>query len=431
MKFRDRHDAGHKLGAHLQSLADPDVAVLGLPRGGVPVAYEVARLLGAPLDVVGVRKLVVPHCKKLIFGAVGEDGIRIINTRVLRQARMSAEQMASVERHEIVQMRRELDYFRSGAARVPLRGKTVIVVDDGISTGSSARAACRVARHAAARRVVWAVPVGAELALDALRPIVDELVCLSAPTQTVDTRQWYERLGPVEESTVAGLLRREAEIRCPGAELADPPLRDEEVLLTLDRYDLAARLTIPARPIGIIVLAHGGANSARSPQTLSLAAVLNRAGLATLLVGLLTPIERLQRSRLLDIARMSRRLVGAARWATGQRYLTRLPIGLYGAGIGAGVALSAATDPLIGVAAVVSRGGRPDLAGVALIDVTAPTLLIVAGQDAAARELHRIAQAAIPGECVLMDMPDGPDVFPEDGANAVRDWFVAKLTAVV
>ena len=145
--FRDRVDAGRQLAEELkQRHGHEDVVVVGLPRGGVPVAFEVARELGAPLDVILVRKLGVPYQPELGMGAIGEDGVRVLNDRVLAVAGVGEGEVAAVERSERAELERRALRFRSDRPRASLVGRSVVVVDDGIATGSTARAACQVAR---------------------------------------------------------------------------------------------------------------------------------------------------------------------------------------------------------------------------------------------------------------------------------------------
>ena len=146
MFFADRLDAGRRLAARLEHLRGQPVVVLGLPRGGVPVAFEVARSLDAPLDVIVVRKLGVPFQPELGMGAIGEDGIRIINDEIVAMARISESDLAAVEARERAELERRARRFRGDRPRSPLTGRTVVIVDDGIATGSTARAACQVAR---------------------------------------------------------------------------------------------------------------------------------------------------------------------------------------------------------------------------------------------------------------------------------------------
>ena len=181
MLFVDRTDAGRHLAQQLRHLHGTDLVVLGLPRGGVPVAFEVAEELRAPLDVIVVRKLGVPFQPEYGFGAIGEEGVRIIDDYVVRQTRLTETQMAEVEARERATMERRVRQLRGDNPPVSLAGRTVIVVDDGVATGSTARAACRIARTRGAGRVILAVPVGAAHAVSALRQDADEVVCLHTP----------------------------------------------------------------------------------------------------------------------------------------------------------------------------------------------------------------------------------------------------------
>jgi len=159
MPFLDRADAGRRLAGKLLHLRGADVAVLGLPRGGIPVAYEVARALGAALDVIVVRKIGLPSQPELAMGAIGEDGVRIINRSVVIGERITEHEFMQVEERERAEVERRARRFRGDRPRTPLTGRTAVIVDDGIATGSTARAACEVARAHGAARVVLAVPV--------------------------------------------------------------------------------------------------------------------------------------------------------------------------------------------------------------------------------------------------------------------------------
>lgn len=157
--FRDRVDAGAKLASLLGNFRGPDTIVLGLPRGGVPVAAEVARVLGCPLDIIGVRKLGVPGNQELAMGAIGEGGVRVFNHSLADALGVTAEEIAEVERCEHEVLERRLALFRQGRQELDLTGKTVVIVDDGMATGSTASVACQVARARGATKVILAVPV--------------------------------------------------------------------------------------------------------------------------------------------------------------------------------------------------------------------------------------------------------------------------------
>ncbi|NKQ54311.1 phosphoribosyltransferase [Amycolatopsis sp. K13G38] len=437
MPFADRTDAGRQLGERLRAFRDEDVVVLGLPRGGVPVAFQVARALDARLDVIVVRKLGVPHQPELALGAIGEGHVRVVNEEVMRRAHVSDGELAAVESAERGELRRRVEKFRAGRERVSLSGRTVLIVDDGVATGSTARAACQVARAQGAKRVILAVPVGALDAIRSLRHDADEVVCLETPAWFMAVGQWYRDFRQTSDTEVADLLRRAAR-RIPAAAVAaaaDPPIRDGEVAVMAGRVRLAGHLTIPENPLGMVVFAHGSGSSRHSPRNRHVAAALNKARLGTLLFDLLTPREELVRARVFDIELLADRLVEVTRWLKTQPDAASLTVGYFGASTGAGAALWAAADPAVDIHAVVSRGGRPDLAARRLPYVTAPTLLIVGGQDEIVLDLNQRAQAAMHCDCELAVVPGATHLFPEPGAldevaALARDWFVRHLSSL-
>jgi len=437
MAFVDRADAGRRLAARLQHLHGA-VVVLGLPRGGVPVAYEVARALDAPLDVIVVRKLGVPFQPELGMGAIGEDGVRIINDEVISLAGVSGSELAEVETRERVELERRARRFRGDRPRTALEGRTVVVVDDGIATGSTARAACQVARARGAARVVLAVPVappGWEVQLGA---DADEFVCLDTPELFFAIGQFYADFAQTSDEEVIACLERAAH---PVPEAAttsgtgdDPLSRDEEVEVAAGPVRLGGHLTLPENATGVVVFAHGSGSSRHSPRNRHVAAVLNEAGLATLLFDLLTLEEELDRANVFDISLLARRLIDVTGWLRTEADVTHLPIGYFGASTGAGAALWAAAEPDADIAAVVSRGGRPDLAGPRLAEVAAPTLLIVGGRDDVVLDLNRQAQARLRCENRLVVVPGATHLFEEPGAmqaaaEVARDWFTSHLVA--
>ena len=435
-QFDDRGDAGRQLAQRLESLHGQDIVVLGLPRGGVPVAFEVAKALRAPLDVLVVRKLGVPFQPELAFGAIGEGGeVRVINDAVVQEARLNRDDIDAVESEQRAELQRRSDRFRGGRGRISLTGRIAIIVDDGIATGATAKAACQVARAQGASRVVLAVPIGPDDIVARLAGYADEIVCLETPASFYAVGQGYRNFTQTSDDEVIALLDRARDgfsEAVASVSAADPPLRDEEVEVTARGVMLAGHLTIPEHATGIVVFAHGSGSSRHSPRNRYVAEVLNKAGLATLLFDLLTPAEERNRANVFDIELLARRLADVTGWLAGQPDTASLPVGYFGASTGAGAALVAATDARVKVGAVVSRGGRPDLAGRYLADVVAPTLLIVGGHDEVVLELNRRAQAAIPGECQLTVVPGATHLFEEPGtleqvAALARDWFIKHL----
>jgi putative phosphoribosyl transferase len=429
--FADRVQAGRRLASRLDHLRHEPVVVLGLPRGGVPVAAEVAEALGAPLDVIVVRKLGVPFQPELGMGAIGEDGVRVLNPEVVRIAGISEHELAEVDERERAELDRRARRFRGDRPRVDLAGRTAVIVDDGIATGSTARAACQVAREHGAARIVLAVPVAPADWTDRLAGVADEYVCVATPEPFFAVGQFYTDFAQTSDDEVVGCLTRAAG---RSRRTGDPLARDEEVLVEAGPVRLGGRLTVPDRATGVVVFAHGSGSSRHSPRNRSVATLLNEAGLATLLFDLLTPNEEHDRANVFDVDLLADRLVAVTHWLEAQPGVAGLPVGYFGASTGAAAALVAAARPGSDVAAVVSRGGRPDLAGTHLGDVRAPTLLVVGGLDTIVLQLNREAQAQLRGEARLVVVPGASHLFEEPGtlqaaAEAARGWFLRHLAA--
>ncbi|MGW2825947.1 phosphoribosyltransferase family protein [Streptomyces sp. NPDC001443] len=434
MLFLNRRDAGRRLAPLLQHLKGADVVVLGLPRGGVPVAAEVAKALDAPLDVCLVRKLGVPFQPELGMGAIGESGVRVINDEVVRTARVTARDLAAVEAREREVLESRSQRYRGGRGPAVLAGRTVLVVDDGVATGSTARAACQIARAQGAARVVLAVPVAPHDWAARLGADADELVCPHTPWSFYAIGQFYADFSQTDDDEVVACLR-EALARPVGARRAPPgqaASEDREANVRAGPLVLRGRLTVPGGALGIVVFAHGSGSSRSSPRNRFVAAGLNRAGLGTLLFDLLTEEEETDRANVFDTELLARRLTDATGWLREQPEAQGLAVGYFGASTGAAAALWAAAEPGARIAAVVSRGGRPDLAGPRLPAVTAPALLIVGGDDRLVLGLNRDAQARLRCENELAVVPGATHLFEEPGTleqvtQLARDWFTDHM----
>ena len=430
LRFADRVDAGRRLAAQLEHLRGDDVVVLGLPRGGVPVAAEVARALGAPLDVIVVRKLGVPFQPELAMGAIGEGDVRVLDDEVLRLAAVDDSDLHEVEARERVELDARVQRFRGSRPRLDLTGRTALVVDDGMATGSTARAACRVARLLGARRVVMATPVAAPDTVAAFTE-ADEVVCVETPQGFSAVGQFYRDFTATSDDTVVELLHR-----WPGpADAVAPRLPiEEDVHIPVGNRTLEGHLVVPATATGIVLFAHGSGSSRHSPRNRYVADVLRDAGLGTLLMDLLTVDEERDRSEVFDIEKLAWRLQGATDWLAAREDVAGLSLGYFGASTGAAAALWAVAAEDNVVAAVVSRGGRPDLAGPRLPGVRVPTLLVVGGADTVVLELNREAQARMTCPVTLAVVPGATHLFEEPGALAdaailARDWFVRHLAS--
>lgn len=208
--FRDRIDAGDQLARRLMRFESKDVVVVGLPRGGVPVAYEVARSLGAPLDVILVRKLGVPRQPELAMGAIGENDVRVLNEEVVRRTCVSADELAHVEARERTELARRAHLYRAGRLRISLANRVVIVVDDGIATGATAKAACQIVNAEGAASVVLAVPVAPTDWTNRLAGSADEMISLKTPRHFGGVGQFYEHFGQTSDTEVITYLDKAA-----------------------------------------------------------------------------------------------------------------------------------------------------------------------------------------------------------------------------
>lgn len=430
MRFRDRSDAGCQLADALVGKVDGAGVVLALPRGGVPVAAEVAESLGLPLDVIVVRKLGVPSHPEYAMGAIGELDVRVLDGDVIRATGVSDEQLARVEAAERAELERRARRYRGDRPALPLVGRTAVLVDDGMATGSTALAASQVARMLGASKVVLAVPAAAEQAVAELRRVVDEVVCVQIPPDFRAVGQWYDDFSQTTDDEVEQILERFGGSRVPPTSAAG--FRHLEIGILDGDVTVGGRLTLPDHSRGVVLFAHGSGSSRHSPRNQAVAEVLNRAGFATLLFDLLTADEALDRANVFDIGLLARRLLAGTRWIAAQPETSQLHIGYFGASTGAAAALRAAAESDIRIDAVMSRGGRPDLAGERLASVTSPTLLIVGGEDHQVLDLNRAAAAQLRCEHRVTVVPGAGHLFEEPGtlelaASLAKDWFVQHL----
>ena len=443
--FHDRRDAGRRLAERVAALELEAPIVIALPRGGVPVAFEVARRLGAPLDVVVVRKLGAPGAPEFGVGALGEGGVRLVNAAALAALGITESELGEVVAREQEELERRLGRYRGDRAPVPLEGRTVVLVDDGVATGGTAIVGARVLRARGARRIVLAVPVGPPELGERVADVVDELVQLEAPHGFFAVGQAYERFGQTADDEVRALLEAAHETREP-APLADPPahratggadwmrVRRLSIAVPAGAARLPGELAVPPVPLGLVIFVHGSGSSRLSPRNRQVATALNGKRLATLLFDLLTVEESLDRDNVFDIDLLSERLLAALDWAQAEPEARSLPLGCFGASTGAAAALQAAARAPGAVRAVVSRGGRPDLAAPWLTRVQAPTLLIVGGHDHVVHTLNVEARAAMRCPSELAVIPGATHLFEEPGAldevaRLAGEWFARHLPA--
>jgi putative phosphoribosyl transferase len=415
--YADRREAGLALADRLRAEDLEHGVVVGLARGGVVVAAEVARRLGLPLDALAVRKVRHPFQPEYGIGAVTPGGGVFLRREAdLTDGEVDAALDSARSSAEVLDRR-----IHEARAPVTVSGRPCVLVDDGLATGATMMAAARWARTSGAARVVIAAPVGPAATLEVLRAEADAVVCPETPAILFSVGEWYDDFRQVSDEEVARLL----------ADSSRPAIQ-RPVTIDADGIELAGDLVLPTQALGIVLFAHGSGSSRGSPRNQSVAHRLNEAGLGTLLFDLLTPSEALDRQRVFDIPFLAGRLAAATRWLATDADARHLPIGYFGASTGAAAALWAAAEDRA-VRAIVSRGGRPDLAGERLAEVLAPTLLIVGGDDRLVLTLNQQAATGMRCTWELAVIPGATHLFEEAGAlEQVADhaaaWFQVHLS---
>ena len=270
MRFHDRADAGRQLAWRLRQERMEAPVVVGLPRGGVLVAAEVARALGAPLDVLVVRKLGCPWQPELALGALGEDGAIVLNQPLISSIGLPPHDLTDVIRAEAAQLARRLTRYRGARPAVPVQGRTVVVVDDGLATGVRARAAIQVLRRRGARRVVLAVPVAPPETVTALRGVADAVVALGTPRAFLAIGQFYDDFTQISDQEVTRLLGAREPTPAMGGATGDDDAPARASVIELGPVRLARDLATPARPVGMVVFAPGGGSARHSSIALEI-----------------------------------------------------------------------------------------------------------------------------------------------------------------
>lgn len=446
MPFDDRRDAGRRLASALAYVDAEDLLVVALPNGGVVVGDEIARALGAPLDVLAVHPLTLPEDDQTPIGAIGPGGARFLDIDQLNRLDPPEGELEAMiaEAEEAVEATARR--LRGSSTPLELRGRTVILATDAIQSGAKARLAIRILRSQGPKRLILAVPVAANPALSATRDEVDAQVFLVAPEQIDRMEDWYRTLPRVSEADVHDVLEAaRARLREAGQPAMPPPevevrpaepLSQTNIEVDLGDTQLEALLGIPAKATGLILVAPDGGASRYSPRGQHLAEALREAGLATLQVDLLTPAEaaedaRSQRYRY-DLGLMADRLIDVAGWAAGHSRTRMLPLGLLGTGTAAAIGLLAARQRPDRLRAVACLEGHLEMVQGALPEVQVPVLMLSSDLSPSAQSAARRAMEALGGPvdhqtiAAHGDLLEDPEAL-DAAAEAAGSWFVEHL----
>jgi putative phosphoribosyl transferase len=453
MRFADRIQAGRLLAERLEGYRQAHPVILGLARGGVPVAREVARSLGADLDVLVVRKLGAPRNPEYAIGAIAEGGAVYVRREALDEVGIDGEQAAALAEREAVELARRVRVYRGERPMIDLAGRTVVVVDDGVATGATARAAARAARARGASHVVLAAPVIAAMSAPELRSEFDDVVAVQLTHPFIAVGLWYERFGQTSDEEVLECLGRgdrraggtagelwNGEWTGPGSSLALFAPAEEVLTIPFEgpfgSGVLDADWVMPRDARALVVFVHGSGSTRRSPRNRFVAQALQRAGFATLLFDLLTPDEAAEDERTarlrFDVGMLAARVTAVTRWISALSRVRGLPLVYFGASTGAAAALAAAAELGELVAGVVSRGGRPDLVPAGTLEkVRAPVLLVVGARDEDVLDLNRSVLRHL-GAAELAVVPGATHLFEEPGAldavvRLVVEWLSRRM----
>jgi putative phosphoribosyl transferase len=443
--YRDRAHAGAILAGELEPYREPDLLVLALPRGGVPVAAVVASTLGAELDVMVVRKLGVPGHSELAMGAIASGDVCVMNPELVKYFRIPQQRIMREVAEQGAELGRQEAEFRGTRAPARVAGRTVILVDDGIATGATMRAALVAVRARHPRKVVVASPVASAAALEEIGRDADELVCPTVRADFSAVGDFYGDFAPVTTATAQKLLELACQSTAPARHSELPASTRRTGVLTAELEipvagaALRATLSLPRGARGIVVFAHGTGSSRFSPRNRFVARVLESRKIGTLLLDLLTVPEEAEElaGRLrLDLAALTDRLVGVVDWTSTDARIGGLPLALFGSSTGAAAAVAAAAERPGAGRAVISRGGRPDLAGESLRFLRAPTLLIVGDRDAPVLALNRAAALELRTYYRMEVVPGATHLFEEAGkleavAQLSAEFLEHHLTSVV
>lgn len=431
--FNDRAEAGRALAAKLESVfrrrEREKLVVLAVPRGGVPIAFEIARAFGASFDVLLVERLVPPGGQDYTLGAVSETGVSYVNFARFDELSLAEGELAHIKSQAAREIKRKTLEYRGERLPLPIAGRTVVVVDEMARSGATAIAAARALRKRGAARVLFAAVATTPESTRAISSEVDQLVSLHTIEGLESTERLFVSTVEPTDVDVRAYLEEARHFAIPvGRRIrASAPAEHEEVRLEGSQIQALADIVMPVEPEGLVIFAHGMRSNRLSPRNLHVARVLHGVRVGTIIFDLFSELELLGQLGTPDLQELTRRVIEVAKWAR-ERY--RLPIAFFGAGTGAAAALLAAAALGREVEAVVTRGARPELGASELVGMTAPALLVVGGEDSATIEINRRVEAALSSEVDLEIIPGAGHLFEEAGAleavaHLAADWYLS------
>lgn len=419
LPFTDRSEAGRRLAERVRPHAVDDPLVLALPRGGVPVGAELARRLDAEFDVLVVRKIGLPGRPELGVGAIAEDGRVLFDDLALARMRVPRQALSGTVDAERAELDRRRRVYRGERPPPRIAGRDCVVVDDGVATGGTARAALRMVRQAGPAQLVLAVPVASREAIAMLGEEADAVVVLGVPDNFRAVGEWYRDFDQLSDGHVTAIMSEVGRSHSRPGTARGVRVRAGDVYLDGD-------LTLPAVLRGAAVLAFGEARG--DPRWRAIASVLQRSGYATLMLDLLVGDERSSVGGGAATEVLGERLSSAVTWLRRATDAASEPVGVLGSGAAAPAALVTAARRPGDVAGVVVHGGRIDLAEPALPQVRAPVLVLLESRDSFVRELGEWARGRMGGPTDLKVMSGAEELLR--GAKEWRrvavetqDWF--------
>lgn len=420
--FKNRLEAGKKLGESLLKYRGKDTIVLALTRGGVPVGKEVSTALGCPFEPLVIKKIGHLYNPEYAIGAISYDGHMVLNEDEANS--LDKEWLKSEIKKRQEEARVKNNFFFKNKKPLNISNKTVIIVDDGIATGLTIFAAIKHVKAHGAKKIIVAVPVAPKETVQRIKNEVDDFISLLIPDIFAGAvGAYYEDFGQVTD---------EEAIRFIDSKDSENGQHDQDINIKIDSLVLPGILSLPAGTKSLVIFAHGSGSSRFSPRNAYVAQVLQKSGIGTLLFDLLTEEEDETYRNRFEIDLITDRLVSVTKWLLNYESTKNLKMGYFGASTGSAAALKAAQIMDKQIRAVVSRGGRPDLAMDVLKNVASPTLLIVGGNDDVVIGLNQKAFDELKCEKKMEIVAGATHLFEEPGAlekaaSIANDWFKKYL----